>query len=207
MKLIVSLFCFFTCVTAAAQVEIIPAIDSSLFVGIDNRVVVKSGTIPLKELKLSSSSGTVTGSNGNYIIRCSATASNALLKVLHKNKVVATKKINVNRSGDPNAFVVGESLFSNGTILKKQLDELRTVIVKCDPPLLKFQVVSFTAAIIHNGESKGSMNNSSDAISLEVKRYLKYAVPGDEIIFDTIKVITDTDLHPKQVPMIRLKVI
>lgn len=206
MRIALLIQLLFVCIASKAQVEIIPAVDTSLYIGIENHVSLKSGEIPLEQLKLRTSTGAVSGDSGRYIILCSAKTSNALLEVIYKNKVVASKKVNVNTIGNPAAYAVGESAVNTGNVSKKQLESLRSLITKCNPPLINFTVVSFTVEIIHNGQSRGMLNNSTEMFDPEIKLYLKYAEPGDEIIFDSIRV-KGTEARARLVPPIKLKVI
>jgi|GEM_PF-5434777 len=206
MRIALLIQLLFACITAKAQVTIISAVDTSLYIGIENKVSLKSGKIPLEQLKLRTSTGTVSGGKGRYIVLCSTKTSNALLEVIYKNKVVASKKINVNTISDPVAYAVGEITVNTGSISKKQLEGLQSLITKCNPPLINFNVVSFTAEIIHNGQSKGMINNSTEMFDPEITLYLKYAEPGDEIIFDSIRV-KGTEARARLVPPIKLKII
>jgi len=64
MKELLSVLAVFICTYSAAQVKIIAAVDTSLYVGVDNPVKIESATIPLSKLKLRSSNGEVSGKEG-----------------------------------------------------------------------------------------------------------------------------------------------
>ena len=205
MNKLLTLLAAFICISATAQVKIITAVDTSLYVGIDNPVTIQSTTIPLSELKLRSGNEQVPGKDGHYIIKCSK-AGSALLEVVHNNKTVATKKIKINRINDPVVYALGEIVFTDSIITKKQLAAIKSLIVKFNYPLENFSVVSFTTEIIHDGKSTGTLQSSGRNISPDIQKILSYAVAGDEVIFDAIG-IRSPDSTRKFVPAIRFKVI
>lgn len=188
------------------QVLIIPAVDTSLYIGVDNRIEIRSSKISATQLRLRTSNGLVSGRNGNYVIRCAYKTSDALLEVTYKNKVLARKKLSVNVISDPVVYVIGDSLFGGGEISKKQVLSFKNMIVKCNYPLANFQVVSFIVEIIHNQKSKGTVDNRSNSLVPETKFYLEHIEKGDELIFDDIRVVSP-DSRSRTLPSIRFKII
>lgn len=205
MKKIITGLSFLIMHPAIAQVQIITAVDTSLYVGIDNPVTIRSATIPLKELTLRTGNGSISGKDGNYIIKCSKAGPAVLLDVVYRNKVVASKKINVHRITDPVVYPLGEKLFTDTFISKKNLGSIKSLVVKLNYPLANFSVVSFTTEIIHNGKSTGTLQNSGRNLSVESKTFLDMAVPGDEVIFDAIGIET-AGSGRKFVPAVKLRI-
>lgn len=193
-------------VTIQAQVTISTAVDSSLYVGIDNPVVIHSSTIPVKDILLRAGNAVVTGQNGNFNITCSKAEGNTLLEAIYRNKVVATKKISIHKIEDPVAFMLGEKLFTDTAITIRQLEGLKLMLVKCNYPLAKFTVLNFTAEIIHNGKGIGTISNDGNNISHGTERFLGYAEIGDLVIFDQI-VVQTPDAVKRYLPPVRLRVV
>jgi len=104
------------------------------------------------------------------------------------------------------AYALGERLFTDTIVTKKELVSIKSLIVKLNYPLAKYTVVECTAEIIHNGKSTGTLQNRGQDLSPEIKAFLKYAEAGDEVIFNSIRVLCP-DSRKKYVPPIRLKVI
>jgi hypothetical protein len=205
MKLNILITLIFSAAISKAQVTISPAVDSSLYVGIDNPVTIRSTTIPLNQLTLKTDVGKVGGSNGQYKIRCSNAAPTALIEVIYKNKVVAEKKLKVNRISDPLVYVVGDSVFPDGeSITQKQLLSVKSLIAKTNYPLIKIVVTGFSAEIIRAGKTLGKVYVQKKFTELML--YLKTAIPGDEILFDQVLVSIDGERN-RVAPSIKLKVI
>ena len=195
----------FSALISKAQVNISTAVDSSLYAGIDNPVTIQSTTIPLNELTLRTNIGKVSGSNGHYSIRCSSNISTALLEVIYKNKVVAEKKLKVNRISDPLVYAFGESVFSNDdSITQKQLLSIKSLISKTNYPLIKIIVTGFSAELIRAGKSMGKVYVQKNFTELML--YLTTAIPGDEVLFDQVLVSIDGERN-RMAPSIKLKVI
>jgi len=193
-------------ITIQAQVTIQPAVDSSLYIGIDNPVVIHSATIPVKDILLRAGNAVVTGKNGVFTITCSKAEGSILLEAIYRNKVVGTKKISVHKIEDPVAFPLGEKLFTDTAITIRQLEGLKQLLVRCNYPLAKFTVLNFTAEIIHNGKGTGTITNDGNNISHGTERFLGYAEIGDQVIFDQI-VVQTPDAVRRYVPPVRLRVI
>lgn len=206
MKKLIAGFAFFFTNSVNAQVQINTAVDTSLYVGIDNPVTIRSASIPLRELKLRTGNGTVSGKDGNFIIKCSKPGPAVLLDVVYRNKVVASKKINVHLITDPVVYPLGEELFTDTFISKKKLETIKSLVVKLNYPLANFSVVSFTTEIIHNGKSTGTLQNAGKNLTADIKTFLDIAVPGDNVIFDAIG-IKSADSGRKFVPAVKLRVI
>jgi hypothetical protein len=205
MKKLLLLFYITSISNAYAQVKITTQVDTSLYVGVDNIVTITSEKIPLDQLKLQTKGCIVKGKTGTVNVLCLKPARNIILEVVHKNKVVASKIINVNMISDPVAYVLGEKLFTDSLITKKQLLTAKILKVKLNYPLASFPVISFTTEIIHEGKSSGILRGSGNIISNDIKTMLAMAMPGDEIVFDQIRVECP-DSSKKFVPPVKLKI-
>ena len=205
MKQIIAALALLITNTVNAQVQIITAVDTSLYVGIDNPVTIRSATIPLKELTSRTSNGSISGKDGNYVIKCSKAGPAVLLDVVHRNKVVASKMINVHLITDPVVYPLGEKLFTDTFISKKNLSTIQSLVVKLNYPLANFSVVSFTTEIIRNGKSTGTLQNSGRNLSVDSRTFLNMTVPGDEVIFDAIGIET-ANSGRKFVPAVKLRI-
>lgn len=195
----------FSATISKGQVTISPAVDSSLYLGIDNPVTIQSATIPLNELTVKTDIGKVSGGNGQYTIRCSNKVSTASIEVIYKNKIVAEKKIKVNRISDPLVYALGDAVFSDGeSITKKQLLSVKSLISKTNYPLIKIVVTGFSVEIIRSGKTLGKVYVQKNFTELML--YLKTAIPGDEILFDQVLVSMNGERN-RVVPSIKLKII
>jgi hypothetical protein len=121
--------------------------------------------------------------------------------------VIATKTININSISDPIAYAAGDSIFNHGRITKTQSGRLQLLIAKNNFPLIKWKVSSFTFTILHNQTIKGNQDSKSNVFGSQIISSLKNAEPGDEIIFDDIRIIGGPNMEPKVIPTIKLKVI
>ena len=175
-------FLIFILCNLFAQIKIITRADS-LFIGIDNYVIIQSAKIPVEKLSLNVNGGAVSGSKEKYIVRCFAPNKDASIKIFYKKKLIAEKKLAVLRISDPLIFVAGDTLVSGGMISKKHFLTFNSMIVKTNVPFLAMSIIRFDFKRISNNTLTGSLKNEGNLFSPEIKRALKKAVKGDVIIF------------------------
>ncbi len=168
-----------------AQVKIITRANS-FFIGIDNEVIIQSAKIPVEKLSLNVNGGTVSGSKGKYIVRCSAPNSNASIKIFYRENLVAEKKLAVLRISDPLIFVAGDTLVRGGMISKKHLLTFNSLVVKINVPFLAMNVIRFDFKLMTNKTVTDSLKNSSYLFSPEMKQILIKSMKGDVLIFENI---------------------
>jgi GldM C-terminal domain len=176
-------FLIFISCSLFAQVKIITRADS-LFIGIDNEVIIQSSKIAVEKLSINVNGGTVSGSNGKYIIHCSAPNTDASIKIFYRKNLVAEKKLAVLRISDPLIFVAGDTLVREGVISKKHLLTFNSLVVKTNVPFLALSVIRFDFKRMSNNILTDSLKNEGYILSLEIKRSLKKAMKGDVIIFE-----------------------
>jgi hypothetical protein len=164
----------------------------SLFIGIDNEVIIQSAKIPVEKLSLNANGGTVSGSKGKYIVRCSAPNTDASVKVFYKKKLVAEKKMMAVRISDPVVYVAGDTLITGGKISKKHLFTFNSLVVKTNVPFLALNVIGFDFKRMANNTVADSLKNSSYLFSPEIKQILIKSMKGDVLIFGNIS-LTDPD--------------
>ena len=168
-----------------AQVKIITRVDS-LFIGIDNEVIIQSPKIAVEKLSVNVNGGTVSGSKGKYIIHCSAPNTDASIKIFYKKKLVAEKKLAVLRISDPLIFVAGDTLVRGGMISKKHLLTFNSLVVKINVPFLAMNVIRFDFKRMKNNTVADSLKNSSYLFSPEMIQILIKSMKGDMLIFENI---------------------
>jgi hypothetical protein len=166
-----------------AQVKIITRADS-LFIGIDNKVIIQSAKIPIEKLSVNVNGGAVSGSKGKYIIHCSTPNKDASIKVFYKKKLVAEKKMTAVRISDPVVYVAGDTLIREGIISKKHLLSFNSLVVKTNVPFLALSVIRFDFKRISINILTDSLKNEGCIFSPEIKRSLKTAMKGDVIFFE-----------------------
>lgn len=177
-------FLIFVSYNLFAQVKIITRADSLFFIGIDNEITIQSSKIPVDQLTVNVSGGTVSVKNGKYFIHCSSLHKDGSIKIFHKKRLVAEKKIQVVRISDPVLYVAGDTLVTGGIISKKQLLAFNSVIVKTNIPYLAMTVIRFDFKKISDNQVTDSLKNTSHIFSSELKKILKKTEKNDIIIFE-----------------------
>ncbi|WP_462249916.1 hypothetical protein [Ferruginibacter sp.] len=184
-KIYYTAFLIFISCSLSAQVKIITKADS-LFIGIDNEVIIQSPKIAVEKLSVNVNGGTVSGSNGKYIIHCSAPNTDASIKIFYRKNLVAEKKLAVLQISDPLIFVAGDTLVREGIISKKHLLTFNSLVVKTNVPFLAMNVIGFDFKRMTNNTVTDSLKNSSYLFSPEMKQILIKSMKGDVLFFENI---------------------
>jgi gliding motility-associated protein GldM len=152
LKIVIVLFTILFNFQLHSQTENLAVVSSDkmnvFYTGIDNPVTIALQGITSDKIKVSINNGTITGSNGKYIVKVD-TGSEAIIKVTAETKPGETKKagsgiFKVKRIPDP-AACIGNYCKSNLFISKEELVKNTEVSVSSDLPFeLKFEVISFT---------------------------------------------------------------
>ena len=155
-----------------------------LYLGVDNPVKIAASGYDASELDASVDNGTISGKDGEYIIRPKEQGS-ATVTVSCNGKEIQKTKFRVKVVPDPIARVAG---LNGGTINKQELLKATTVV----PVLenfdfdLTFDIVEFTVCTVDGGyvvEIKSDSNN----ITAEQKDLISKASIGNPVYFQQIK--------------------
>jgi hypothetical protein len=133
-----------------AQVGITMQVDTSLFIGLENKVWIKTKKYPLKDLYIVLSGSKNKGVNGQFSISCSTPQRNVPLYVYYKNKIVAKKIIQINRVADPEVFVFGNTIIKDSIISIKEIQNLTKLFVKTNVPFLGTYIRNFSLKRVEN---------------------------------------------------------
>ena len=159
------------------------------YIGVDNPVSISAPGIPKEKIRPSITGGTITGSNGSYIVRVTAqgeanvTVSGEIEK--GQTKVLGGAKYRVKRVPDPVAKFGGMvSGQMNKSVVRAQ-GFVSAVLENFDFDL-KFNVSKFTLIVAKKRQDVITLQSASNALTSEMQNALSGLNPGDRFYFDDI---------------------
>jgi hypothetical protein len=191
-------------VTAVAPVKM-----NVLYLGVDNPMAIATSGYETSDLNVSIDNGTITGSNGNYIVRPDHPGS-ALISVSSKGKVIQKTEFRVKVVPNPVAAIKVLSgdvpdYKSEGEISKKELltaDGVVAMMQNFDFDL-SFKVVSFVmSATVPDSYTVREEISKSNKFSNSQIDLIKSLVKNQKLTFEEIKVIGPDGKLRKLSPMV-----
>jgi len=157
-----------------------------LYIGVDNPVSIAVTGANMDDIEASIDNGTITGENGNYIVRVKEKRI-ATITVKAGNKVVTEKKFRVKRIPDPVAMVGGKR---GGTTTKQELINAKGInvyLINFDFDM-KFEVVSFNiSAQSEGGYVQDIRQDNTGNFSKEQLELIEKLIPQRKIYIEDIK--------------------
>lgn len=188
-KLYLNIVLLFFSIKCSAQVSIVTQVDTSFYVGLENKVWIATKKYPLKDLYIVVNGRKNKGVNGEFTIACSTPQRNVPLYVYYKNKIVTTKIIQINRVEDPEVFVFGKTIIKDSLISIKEIPNFHELIAKNNVPFLGFNIRGFSLKTVRNGIVMDSLSFSGSIFDINAKRVLKKVEVGDKILFENIFIL------------------
>jgi gliding motility-associated protein GldM len=161
------------------------------YMGVDNPVSVSAPGIPKEKLKISVTGGSVSGSNGSYIVKVNggkeATVTVSAEIEKGKTQVLGATKFRVKTVPDPLAQFAGvtsgpvsRSAANNVSILNAELDNFDFA--------LKFRVTKFNVFISKPGQDPIFYSSPDGSFTSQIRAAVSKLSPGDAVSFSSITV-------------------
>lgn len=161
------------------------------YMGVDNPVSVSAPGIPKENLKVSVSGGTISGANGNYIVKVSG-GKEAVVTVsaeIEKGKttVLGASTFRIKRVPDPVPTFAGKVSGRVSVSQAKAVNQLEAELRDFDFDL-KFRVTKFTVIFSKYRQDPIIYQSSDGSFTSDMKRIIGTLAPGDQITFQNITV-------------------
>jgi gliding motility-associated protein GldM len=163
-----------------------------LYIGIDNPVSVAAPGIASDKLKVSISNGTITGSNGKYIVQPIG-GSESIIEVSAEVKPGDIKKVGSvvfknKRIPDPSPCI-GNYCNTSLYITKEELLKNTNLSVSLNLPFdIKFEIVSFVFSYIVENKNKVDIPVTGNKFTQDIINSINKMNDGDELFIQNIKV-------------------
>ncbi len=157
-----------------------------LYYGVNNPVSIGVTGANMKDIEATIDKGTISGENGNYIVRVKKLGK-ATITVKANNKTVTKKIFRVKTISDPVATV--NNHWNKNELTKKELLEAKGIsvlFVNFDFDLM-FKVVGFNITASYNGKTVDAKRVNEGSFSNAQIDIIKNAPPGTKIYIEEIK--------------------
>lgn len=161
------------------------------YIGVPNPVSVSAPGIPKENLKVSMTGGSISGSNGKYVVKVSG-GSEATVTVSAevspgKSQVLGATKYRVKRVPDPIATFAGKASGQIGSATARGIGRLEAELKDFDFDL-KFRVTKFNLFISRPRQDPLFYSSSDGSFSGQIRQNISTLNPGDVLTFQSIVV-------------------
>jgi hypothetical protein len=163
-----------------------------LYVGIENPVSIAASGISSDKLKVTVSNGTISGSNGKYIVQ-PVGGSESIIEVSAEVKQGDIKKVGTvvfknKRIPDPSPCI-GSYCNTSLYITKEELLKNTNVNVSLNVPFeIKFEIVSFVFSYIGENKNKVDIPVTGNKFTQDIINSINKMNDGGELFIENIKV-------------------
>jgi gliding motility-associated protein GldM len=160
-----------------------------LYIGVPNPVSVSAPGIAKENLRVSISSGSLSGSNGHYIATVNTISDNDVVtvsgQVAGKNVTLGTTKFRVKRIPDPKPQFAGKS---GGNTSAANIKAQNRVFAKLDNFDFDatFNVTRFTLIVVNRRQDPIIYPTTGPDLSADMRRAISTIQPGSLVIFKDI---------------------
>jgi gliding motility-associated protein GldM len=158
------------------------------YIGVPNPVSVSAPGIPKEKLRVSVSSGSMSGANGHYTFTSTSpnpVVVNVSAEINGKVQAIGFSNFRVKRIPDPKAFFGGKSGGNLSAPAIRSQNFLTAVLEDFDFDA-KFNVTRFTLTIAKPGVNAIILQGSGNTINGNLKSAMNTVSPGTKVIFDNI---------------------
>jgi hypothetical protein len=163
-----------------------------LYVGIENPVSIAASGISSDKLKVTVSNGTISGSNGKYIVQ-PVGGSESIIEISAEVKRGDIKKVGTvvfknKRIPDPSPCI-GNYCNTSLYITKEELLKNTNVNVSLNMPFeIKFEIVSFVFSYIGENKNKVDLPVTGNKFTQDIINSINKMNDGGELFIENIKV-------------------
>ena len=170
------------------------------YIGVTNPVSLAAPGIPAEKLRVSMSSGSITGAAGKYNVKVNSVGTvkiNVSAEVAPgKVQNVGTSEFRVKRIPDPTAKFSGKNGGSVATVALKSQDRIFAQLENFDFDA-KFTITRFSLIIAKPRADPILLSTSGNSLSGAMRTAMGTISPGTRVIFDNI-IATGPDGVPRQ---------
>lgn len=162
-----------------------------LYIGVDNPLSISAPGIPLEDLHVSISNGSLTGTKGHYAARVSSIGEAKVTISADINKKLtplSTQTFRVKRIPDPVAQFAGKSSGQTSAVNLRAQDRVFAFLADFEFDA-KFTVTRFTLLIQKPRQDVISKKATGNELTAEMKAAMQTITPGTRVWFDDITAV------------------
>ena len=156
-----------------------------LYIGVPNPVSISAPGVPKESLKVSLTSGSVTGSNGHYTATVSNPGTTKFTVTGEKGMVLGASEFRIKRIPDPKAQFAGKSGGSTSAANIKAQDAVFAKLDNFDFDA-RFNVTRFTLLVIKPRQDAITISTSGNNLTAPMRQALSSIIPGSTVVFKDI---------------------
>ena len=159
------------------------------YIGVPNPVSISAPGIPKQSLRISMTGGTISGSDGNYVVKVNnaglATVS-VSAEINGRVQKISSTNFRTKRIPDPKAKFAGKTGGRMSSVVIKSQDYIFAILDGFDFDA-RFSISSFSLIIAKpRADVIGPIQGNGNAINSNMKSALATVSPGTRVIFDNI---------------------
>jgi gliding motility-associated protein GldM len=156
-----------------------------LYIGVPNPVSVSAPGVPKESLKVSMSTGSLSGSNGHYIATVRSIGTAKITVLGEKGMVLGTTDFRVKRIPDPKPMFAGKSGGNTSAANLRAQDRVFAKLDNFDFDA-KFNVTRFTLIVIKPRQDAVIYSASGSELSGAMRSAMSGVTPGSTVVFKEI---------------------
>lgn len=159
------------------------------YIGVDNPVSVSAPGIPKESMRVSMAGGSISGSNGKYVVKVNSAGEakvNVAAEINGKVQNIGTTNFRVKRIPDPVAKFAGKTGGTMSSVIVKSQNSLFAILENFDFDA-KFNVTRFSMTIVKpRADAVGPLTANGNDMTPAMKAALASVTPGTLVYFDPI---------------------
>lgn len=161
-----------------------------LYIGVDNPVSISAPGVPKESLKVSFTAGSITGSNGHYIVRPNnAPGTTGKFTVTgEKGMVLGASEFRIKRIPDPKPRFAGKSGGSTSAANIKAQDAVFAILENFDFDA-RFNVTRFNLIVINKRQDPINYSTTGNTLSPQMRQAINSITPGSTVVFNNISAV------------------
>lgn len=161
------------------------------YIGVPNPVSISAPGIPKENLRVSMTGGSISGSNGTYVVKVSSAGKaqvNVSALINGKTQTIGTQEFRIKRIPDPIPQFAGKT---NGAVSSVAIKNQSTVYAKLVGFDFEatFSVTAFTLVIQKPRADAVVLRGSGNDLTPAMKTAMGSVSPGTRVIFDNIEAV------------------
>ncbi|MEJ6980765.1 gliding motility protein GldM [Pedobacter sp. P351] len=158
------------------------------YIGVPNPVSISAPGIPKESLRVSMSGGSISGSNGTYVVKVSSAGTakvNVSAEIGGKTQTIGSQEFRVKRIPDPVPQFAGKSGGIMSSVAIKSQNTVFAKLIGFDFDAT-FRVTGFTLVIAKKGADAVVLKASGSSLTPAMQSAMKIVAPGTRVFFDEI---------------------
>ncbi|GAB2985100.1 gliding motility protein GldM [Mucilaginibacter puniceus] len=161
-----------------------------LYIGVPNPVSISAPGVPTESIKVSFTAGSITGSNGHYIVKPNnAPGTTGKFTITgEKGMVLGSSEFRIKRIPDPQPRFANRSGGTTSAANIKAQDVVFAILENFDFDAT-FNVTRFTLMVANKRQDVQIFSTTGNTISPQMRQALNTVVPGSTVIFKDISAV------------------